>query len=52
MESWNPPQDPVAVASAAARAVDDIDTSSEEQRDELLCALRGAAWGSIQAQNQ
>ena len=52
MESGNLPQDPVAVASAVARAVDDIDTSSEEERDELLGALLCAAWGSIEGQNQ
>ncbi|HEY7836589.1 MAG TPA: hypothetical protein VIB59_03925 [Solirubrobacteraceae bacterium] len=52
MEAENPPQDPVAVASAVVRIVDDIDRSTEEEQDELLCALLCAAWGSIRGQNQ
>jgi hypothetical protein len=52
MESDNPPQDPVSFASVVVRVVDELDTSTEEQRDELLCALMCAAWGSIRAQNQ
>ena len=52
MERDTPPQDPAVFASAVVRAVDDIDSSTEEQRDELLCALLCAAWGSIHAQNQ
>ena len=52
MDSENPLQDPVAVASAVVRTIEEIDASTEEQRDELLCALLCAAWGSIRAQNQ
>ena len=52
MEPDTPAQDPAAFASVVVRAVDEIDASTEEQRDELLCALMCAAWGSIQAQNQ
>jgi len=53
MERDTPPQDdPAVFASVVVRAVDDIDASTEEQRDELLCALLCAAWGSINAQNQ
>ena len=52
MEPDTPPQDPAAFASIVVRAVDEIDASTEEQQDELLCALMCAAWGSIHAQNQ
>jgi hypothetical protein len=52
MENENPPQDPVSFASVVVRVVDEVDASTEEQRDELLCALMCAAWGSIRAQNQ
>jgi hypothetical protein len=30
----------------------DLDSSSEEQRDALLCELLQTAWGSLLAQNQ
>jgi len=46
------PLDPVSAAALVVRVVDDIDTSTEEQRDGLLCELLSAAWGSIWAQNQ
>ena len=52
MEMDTPSQDPAVLASAVVRVVDEIDGSTEEQRDELLCALLCAAWGSIRAQNQ
>jgi hypothetical protein len=52
MGSDTPPQDPAVFASAVVRAVDEIDASTDEERDELLCALLCAAWGSIHAQNQ
>ena len=46
------PLDPVSAAALVIRAVDDIDSSNEEQRDMLLSDLLCAAWGSIYAQNQ
>ncbi|HUB74601.1 MAG TPA: hypothetical protein VL979_11260 [Solirubrobacteraceae bacterium] len=52
MESRDWPCDPVANAALVVRVVDDLDASSEEQRDTLLCELLCAAWGSILAQNQ
>lgn len=46
------PLDPLSAASLVTRVIDDIDQSSEEQRDTLLCDLLAAAWGSDWAQNQ
>jgi len=46
------PLDPVSAAALVVRVIDDLDTSSEEQRDALLCELLYTAWGSIWAQNQ
>ncbi|HUB73945.1 MAG TPA: hypothetical protein VL979_07915 [Solirubrobacteraceae bacterium] len=46
------PLDPQSAAALVTRAIDEIDASSEEQRDALLCELLCAAWGSILAQNQ
>jgi hypothetical protein len=48
--SW--PLDPIATAALVVRSVDEIDASTEEQRDLLLSDLLCAAWGSIWAQNQ
>jgi hypothetical protein len=47
-----PPRDPISVAAVVVRAIDDIDASGEDERDELLSDLLCAAWGSILAQNQ
>jgi hypothetical protein len=44
--------DRLSLAALVVRAIDDLDASSEEQRDALLCELQFIAWGSIQAQNQ
>ena len=52
MEPSNSPLDPVSVAALVVRAVDDIDASSEEDREALLSDLLCAAWGSVCAQNQ
>jgi hypothetical protein len=52
MEHQNWPLDPIAAAALVVRAIDDIDESSEEDRDALLSDLLCAAWGSIWAQNQ
>jgi hypothetical protein len=46
------PLDRVSTAALVLRVLDDLDASSEEQRDALLCELLSAAWGSILAQNQ
>jgi hypothetical protein len=46
------PLDRVAAAAAVVSAVEDVDTSSEDQRDELLYELVRAAWGSVWAQDQ
>jgi hypothetical protein len=45
--SW--PLDPIATAALVVRTIDEIDASSEEQRDLLLSDLLCAAWGSIWA---
>ncbi len=49
-EIW--PLDPQSAAALVARVIDEVDESSEEQRDELLCELLYTAWGNIWAQNQ
>jgi hypothetical protein len=51
MEPDNRPLDSIT-AELVIRVVNDIDASSEEQSDALLCDLLCAAWGSIKAQNQ
>jgi len=52
MEPKDWPLDPVSAAALVVRVIDDLDASSEEERDSLLCELLSAAWGSIWAQNQ
>ncbi len=52
MGSEDRPLDRISTAALVVRVIDELDTSSEEQRDELLCELLCAAWGSILAQNQ
>jgi hypothetical protein len=52
MDPSNSPLDPIAAAALVVRVRDDIDASSEEQRDALLSDLLCSAWGSILAQNQ
>ena len=44
--------DPVSAAALVVRVIDDIDQSSDEQRDALLFDLLCVAWGSPPAQNQ
>jgi hypothetical protein len=46
------PLDPMAAAAIVVRTIDNIDISSEEDRDALLSDLLCAAWGSLWAQNQ
>jgi hypothetical protein len=52
MEPNDLPLDAVSTMALVVRVIDDIDKSSEEQVDTLLCELLCAAWGSVQAQNQ
>src|SRR5262249_27900775 len=52
MDSNDTPLDPITAAALVARTIDDIDASTEEQRDALLSDLLCAAWGSVRAQNQ
>jgi hypothetical protein len=52
MEPKDWPLDPLYTAALVVRAIEDLDTSGEEERDELLCELLRAAWGSVWAQNQ
>ena len=44
--------DPLSAAALVVRVIDDVDQSSDEQRDALLADLFCAAWGSEPAQNQ
>jgi hypothetical protein len=44
--------DPRRAAALVVRVIDDIDRSSDEQRDALLHDLLYAAWGDLAAQNQ
>jgi hypothetical protein len=46
------PLDPVSAAALVARVIDDLDATSDEQRDMLLSELQFAAWGNLWAQNQ
>jgi len=52
MDSKDPSLDRLSRAALVVRVVDELDASSEEQRDDLLCELLCAAWGDILAQNQ
>ena len=52
MERSNEPLDRKAAALLVARAVEDIDGSTVEERDALLTDLLYAVWGTIWAQNQ
>jgi len=47
MEPDHQPLDPILLAALVMRAVDDIDQSTEEQRESLLSALMCAAWGNL-----
>lgn len=44
--------DPTTSAALVLRVVEEIDESSEEQREALLVCLLRAAWGTPTAQNQ
>ncbi len=51
-EQHQPPLDPILVAALVMRAIDDIDESTEEEREALLSALLCAAWGNLCSLNQ
>lgn len=47
------PLDPASAAALVIRVIEDLDSSTEEQRDTLLCELLQRTWGSsLLAQNQ
>jgi hypothetical protein len=46
------PLDSVSAMALVVRAIEDIDSSSEERRDVLLFDLLSAAWPDPTAQNQ
>jgi len=52
MEQNEWPLDLIAKAVRVARAIEDLDESTEEDQCTLLSGLMCAAWGSIWAQNQ
>jgi hypothetical protein len=52
MESDPQPLDPILVAALVVRTIDDIDESTEEQRESLLSALVCAAWGNLCSSSQ
>jgi hypothetical protein len=47
MEPDHQPLDPILAAALVMRVIDDIDESTEEQREALLSALLCAAWGNV-----
>ena len=52
MEPKDWPLDPASAAALVGRVIDDLEASTEEERDALLCELLYAAWGNVWAQNQ
>jgi hypothetical protein len=52
MEPDHQPFEPIRAAALVARAIDDIDHTTEEQREALLSALLCAAWGNVCSLNQ
>jgi len=52
MDADNRSLDAQSTNAVVERARRDIDLSSQETRDVLLCDLLCAAWGSVLAQNQ
>lgn len=52
MNSDREPLDAMSATALVARAIRDIDASSEERRDVLLFDLLSAAWPEPVAQNQ
>ncbi len=52
MKPKSSPHDPISVAVLVMHAIEDINSSSDEQRGTLLSALLCAAWGSPSAQRQ
>jgi len=47
MEPDHQPLDPIVAAALVMRAIDDIDESTENEREALLSALLCAAWGNL-----
>jgi hypothetical protein len=52
MEPRDWPLDPVATAAVVVLAIEDLDTSNEDQRDALLYELVRVAWGTLWALDQ
>lgn len=52
MEPKDWPLDPVAAAAAVSLVIEDLDVSSEDQRDALLYELIRTAWGTVWALDQ
>ncbi len=52
MEPEPQPLDPIQTAALVMRTVDDIDESTEDDREALLSALVCAAWGNRWSLNQ
>jgi hypothetical protein len=52
MEPKDWPLDRISAAALVRRVIEDVDCSSGEDRDDLLCELLFAAWGNDWAQNQ
>jgi hypothetical protein len=46
------PLDPISAAALVARVIDDVDESTNEERDSLLSELQFVAWGNRWAQDQ
>ena len=52
MEPDHQPIDPILAAALVMRAIDDIDESTEEEREALLSALLCSSWGNLNALSQ
>ncbi len=52
MEPDHQPLDPILAAALVMRVIDDIDESTEDEREALLSALLCAAWGNLNALSQ
>lgn len=46
------PLTPASAAALVTRVIDDMDRTTDEERDELLNDLLRMTWGAIWAQNQ
>lgn len=52
MEPDHQPLDPILAAALVMRVIDDIDESTQDEREALLSALLCAAWGNISSLSQ